>query len=63
MESNNNLTKNEYYELQKCNKMIDIMMWASGYRTPLFQRIAQKKYDTTMEEYEKCLKNIKDEKS
>jgi len=60
MESNNNLTKSEYYELQKCNKMIDIMMWACGYRRPLFQNVAQQKYDAMMEEYEKCLKDIKD---
>ena len=62
MESNNNLTKNEYLEIQKCNKMVDIMMWACGYRSPLFQKVAQQKYDAITEEYEKCLKNITDRK-
>ena len=62
MESNNNLTKNEYLEIQKCNKMVDIMMWACGYRSPLFNTVAQKKFDKLTEQYEECLKNIKDGK-
>jgi len=60
MSSNNNLTKNEYLEVQKCNKMIDILMWSYGYSKPLFESVVQKKYDHAVEEYEKCLKNIKD---
>jgi len=58
MSSNNNLTKNEYLEIQKCNKMIDIIMWSYGYSKSFFQSVAQKKYDYAVEEYEKCLKNI-----
>jgi hypothetical protein len=58
MSSNNNLTKNEYLEIQKCNKMIDIRMWSYGYSKSLFQSVAQKKYDHVVEEYEKCLRNI-----
>ena len=58
MSSNYNLTKNEYLEIQKCNKMIDIIMWYYGYSKSLFQSVVQKKYDYAVEEYEKCLKNI-----
>ena len=58
MSFNNNLTKNEYLEIQKCNKMIDIIMWSYGYSKSFFQSVAQKKYDHAVEEYEKCLKNI-----
>lgn len=57
METNNNLTKDEYLQIQKCNKMIDVMMWANGYRKPLFQNVVQQKYDTIMDEYEKCIKS------
>jgi len=38
----NNLIKNEYLEIQKCNKMIDIRMWSYGYSKSLFQSVAQK---------------------
>ena len=51
MSSNNNLTKNEYLEVQKCNKMIDILMWAYGSSKPMFESVVQKKYDHAMEEY------------
>lgn len=58
MSSNNNLTKNEYLEIQKCNKMIDIIMWSYGYSKSFFQSVAQKNCAHAVVEYKKCLKNI-----
>ena len=57
---NININLNTYLEIQKCNKQIDIQMWAHGDARPLFQSCVNFKYNTLMNEYNECLRNITD---
>ncbi len=56
--SNNNITLETYLEVQKCNKMIDITMWANGYSRSLLKKDVINKCDALMNEYEKCINDI-----
>jgi hypothetical protein len=58
--TNINLNLNAYLEIQKCNKQIEILMWAHGNARPLFQSSVDFKYNTLMNEYNECIKNITD---
>lgn len=60
---NINLNLNAYLEIQKCNKQIEILMWAHGDGRPLFQSSVDfkyNKYNTLMNEYNECIRNITD---
>ena len=60
MSNNNNLTFEDFLQIQKCNKMVDILMWTHGYSKPsvLIDKAVKDKYDIVMNKYEECLNNI-----
>jgi hypothetical protein len=45
-----------YMEVEKCNKMIEILMWVN--QRPLFYYKKAEMYENMMENYNICLKNI-----
>jgi hypothetical protein len=45
--SNNNLTFEDFLQIQKCNKIVDILMWTHSYSKPYVLQ-AKDKYNIVM---------------